>query len=282
MPDHADARVGTIAVPGATIYYKIRGRGPLLLLLQGGDGDADAGDGLAAELADRYTVLSYDRRGLSRSTATDGSAAVDLAVHSDDAARLVAAVSDGPVAVFGTSLGAVLGLDLLSRHPECVRVLVAHEPPVTELLDEPDRSLARQGQRDVETAYSEEGVAAAMRRFGVLAGMRFDDREPDVVLPEPRPERLANLEYFLTHDAPAVRNHRLAIPELLEYADRVVPGAGISTDTFPRRCAEALAVLLNQPLIEFPGGHNGWLLRPRAFGARLRQVLGAQTGQGIG
>ena len=54
-------------VPGATIYYKIRGTGPLLLMLQGGNGDADGTDALAEHLMGRYTVLSYDRRGLSRS-----------------------------------------------------------------------------------------------------------------------------------------------------------------------------------------------------------------------
>ena len=59
--------VDTLPVPGASLYYKVQGSGPLLLMLQGGDGDAEGSDGVAAHLIDRYTVVSYDRRGLSRS-----------------------------------------------------------------------------------------------------------------------------------------------------------------------------------------------------------------------
>jgi len=263
-----------LAVPGASLYYKTQGNGPLLLLLQGGDGDADASDALAKYLADRFTVLSYDRRGLSRSTITDPSAPVDLATHSDDAAHLIAAVTAQPAVVFGTSLGALLGLELLLRHPELVHLLVAHEPPTTQLLAQPDQSLAVKEQEAVEAAYRDDGVMAAMRKFVALTGIRFDDREPDVVLPESKPERLANLEFFLAHDAPAARRYRLDLPALRSLAPRILPAAGENTQAFPRRCAEALAVDLGRPLITFPGGHNGSVLRPRTFAARLLQVLG--------
>ncbi len=175
--------------------------------------------------------------------------------------------------MFGTSLGAVIGLALLSRHPEQVQLLVAHEPPVTELLAEPERSEAQRGREEVEATYRSEGVAAAMRKFVALAGLRFDDLEPGVYLPAPTPERLANLEFFLSHDAPAARRYRLDLAALALVADRVVPAAGRDTDGFTRHCAEALAVRLRRPMIEFPGTHNGWLLHPREFAARLLQVV---------
>ncbi len=118
-----------------------------------------------------------------------------------------------------------------------------------------------------------------MRKFVALAGLRFDDREPEVTLPEPKPERLANLEFFLSHDAPAVRRYRLDLTALVLVADRIVPAAGRNTETFPRHCAEALAVRLRRPLAEFPGGHNGSLLRPREFSARLLQVVSGEIGE---
>jgi pimeloyl-ACP methyl ester carboxylesterase len=80
-----------LAVPGATLYYKMQGHGPLLLMLQGGDGEADGTDALASHVIDHYTVLSYDRRGLSRSPVDDRSAPVDLSTPCGDAARLFAA-----------------------------------------------------------------------------------------------------------------------------------------------------------------------------------------------
>jgi pimeloyl-ACP methyl ester carboxylesterase len=268
-----DVRTANLAVPGATLYYKTQGRGPLLLILQGGDGNADASDVLAAGLTDHFTVCSYDRRGLSRSSVDDPSAPVDPTTHADDAALVLAAVTDQPAAVFGTSLGALVGLALLSRHPEQVRLLVAHEPPVTELLAEPERSHVERGREEVEATYRTDGVAAAMKKFVALAGLRFDNLEPGVILPEPKPERLANLEFFLSHDAPAARRYRLDLPTLVAVADRVVPAGGQDTDGFPRHCAEALASRLQRPMIEFPGAHNGWLLRPREFSARLLQAV---------
>src|SRR6266700_3779138 len=85
---------------------------------------------------------------------------------------LLAAVTSDPALVLGTSLGAVLGLDLISRHPGQVRLLVAHEPPATGLLPEPGRSQAIRDQEEVEELYRREGIAAAMRKFMAMAGIR--------------------------------------------------------------------------------------------------------------
>src|SRR5262249_35545085 len=149
---------GTLHVPGATLYYQTQGSGPLLLILQGGDGDADGASALAEQLAAHYTVLTYDRRGLSRSTVDDRAATLSLATHSDDAHRLLAALAVEPALVFGASIGALIGLDLVSRHPEQVRTLVAHEPPATELLPDADRARARRAQEDVEETFAREGI----------------------------------------------------------------------------------------------------------------------------
>lgn len=275
MTDTTQARAADLPVPGATLYYKVRGNGPLLLLLQGGDGDTDGTDALARHLADDYTVLSYDRRGLSRSPVSDLAAPVGMSTHSEDASRLLAAVGSEPALVFGVSLGAMLGLDLISRHPEQVRLLVAHEPPVTGLLPDPERGQAIRDQEEVEELYRREGIAAAMRKFVAVAGIRFDDREPDIAIPQPRPERIANLEVFLARDAPAVHRYQLDLPALHKAAARIVPAAGASTQAFPRHCAQALANELGRPLAEFPGGHSGFILRPRAFAARLHEILGS-------
>jgi pimeloyl-ACP methyl ester carboxylesterase len=273
MTDTTQARAADLPVPGATLHYKVRGNGPLLLLLQGGDGNADASDAIAGPLAGDYTVLSYDRRGLSRSPVSDPAAPVDMSTHSEDASRLLAALGSDPALVFGVSLGAMLGLDLISRHPEQVRLLVAHEPPATRLLPEPERGQAIRQQEEVEEIYRREGAAAAMRKAVAVSGIRFDDREPDIAIPQPRPERIANLEVFLARDTPAVHRYQLDLPALHKAATRIVPAAGTSTQTFPRHCAQALADELGRPLAEFPGNHSGFILRPRAFATRLHEIL---------
>jgi hypothetical protein len=114
-----------------------------------------------------------------------------------------------------------------------------------------------------------------MRKFVAVAGIRFDDREPDIAIPRPGPERIANLEVFLARDAPAVHRYQVDMPALRKAAARIVPAAGASTQAFPRRCAQALADELGRPLAEFPGDHSGFILRPRAFAARLHEILGS-------
>ena len=99
------ATAATLDVPGATIYHEIRGTGPLLLLIPGGPQDAGVFAGLAAPLADRYTVVAVDPRGNSRSVVTGEPGDLDVDLHADDAARLIAAFGDEPAFVFGTSGG---------------------------------------------------------------------------------------------------------------------------------------------------------------------------------
>jgi pimeloyl-ACP methyl ester carboxylesterase len=269
---------GTLQVPGAALYYKKTGTGPLLLILQGGDGDAEGSNGFADHLADHYTIVTYDRRGLSRSRtddATEGS--IRLETHTDDAHFLLAALTAEPVLVFGVSLGALLGLDLVSRFSEQVRTLISHEPPATQLLADAERASAVQDQQEVEAAFRREGIAGAMKKFVAMAGLNFEDREPDVELPHPGPERAANLKFFLTHDAPAVRLYRLDLPSLEVAAPKIVVGAGrTSGTTLAHQCAIALAKKLGKPVEEFPGGHNGFVTHPRAFAKRLLEVLKAE------
>src|SRR4051812_5598602 len=121
-------------VPGARLHYKVCGEGPLLLMLPGGDGDADAADAIAGRLLDAFTVVTYDRRGLSRSPVDEPTRSPGVSTHSDDAHRLLAELTDEPALVFGVSIGALIGLDLVARHPEQVRLLIAHEPPAFDLL----------------------------------------------------------------------------------------------------------------------------------------------------
>jgi pimeloyl-ACP methyl ester carboxylesterase len=168
--------------------------------------------------------------------------------------------------------GALLGLDLVARHPEQVRTLIAHEPPAPDLL--PERAQAVQSQVEMEETYRREGVAGAMRKMMASSLMNFEDREPDLELPQPTSQRAANLEFFLAHDAAAVRLYRLDMAALKAAATRIVPAAGLSSrENWTHHCAGVLAERLGAEFVEFPGGHNGYVLRPRAFAAKLREVL---------
>lgn len=279
MSDNSEASITTssasLAVPGAELYYEVCGSGPVLLVLQGGAGGAEGSVGLCRNLADRFTIVSYDRRGFTRSP-LDGSAGSGAGVkeHADDASRIVAAVTSKPAFVFGSSIGALIGLELLTRHPNRVRRLIAHEPPLPQLLPAAERDAAVSAQEQVDETYRCEGLQAAMRAFAAIAGLDFSDREPDVEMPAPDARRMADIAYFLGTDAPAVRQYRVDLDALEGVADRLVTAAGsTSQGRWPHNCASALAGRLNSSFLESPGGHNGYVMRPKAFASWLVDSL---------
>ncbi|MCK2216675.1 alpha/beta hydrolase [Actinomadura sp. ATCC 31491] len=265
---------GTLPVPGAELYYEVRGTGPVLLTILGGGTDAAMAGPLAAALAARYTVVTYDRRGFTRSPLTGPPAAQRLADHADDALRLIDACDLGPANVFATHSGALIGLDLLARHPGRVRRLVAHEPPAFELL--PDAARWRRLAEEAAERCRREGVAAAARVLGEQTGVS-PPPEPDPGLPEwvrAMLTRMAvNMETSLLYEqVPFVRH----VPDLA--ALRAAPpvlACGADTSGLMRACTLALAGLLDVPVVELPGDHAGYLRDPAGFGAALRGLLEA-------
>ena len=76
---------------------------------------------------------------------------------------MISAVGAGPVDVFASSGGAVNALALVAGHPEDVRTLVAHEPPIAQVL--PDREPALAVCLDIQQTYRRSGVGPAMAKF---------------------------------------------------------------------------------------------------------------------
>ena len=155
-----------------------------------------------------------------------------LDVQGDDAAALIQALSAGPVAVFGTSGGAQIGLNLAARYPELVSVLVAHEPPTIMLLDDPSAALA--ADREIYDTYRREGVDAAMQQFFAMNGLE-DETEPGDTPPDflPTPEEAAtfervsaNFEYWLAHGMIPLSVYRPDVEALRAGTPRVVVGIG--------------------------------------------------------
>jgi pimeloyl-ACP methyl ester carboxylesterase len=266
-----------LAVPGATLFYRARGAGPVLLILPGGHGDADTTDALCDRLFGRYTVVTYDRRGLARSPIDASAAAPTLATHGDDAHRLLAALGAGPALVFGSSIGALIGLDLVAKHPQHVRAVVAHEPPAWELLPDAERDDATQRVEDIVTTFKRNGANAAFRKFTSLVVVDPADREPEVALLPTTPQSVVNINFFFANDAACVNGYRLDLPALTAAAAGIVAAGGVSSRHSPSyRCAVALSKKLTTAFVEFPGGHTGWLLRPNGFAAKLLELLDAR------
>lgn len=176
-----DPTIGSLRVNGATLHYEVRGQGPLLLLIPGGTGGAASFDAIAGDLAAEYTVATYDPRGMSRSTLDDLDAEQHVAEHADDAFRMLELLSPGePALVFGGSSGAIAALHLLTAHPERVARIVAHEPPVVEVL--PDAAGHRALIAHVQETFRTEGLMPAMAVFAAGLQKDGDTTEPKAEL----------------------------------------------------------------------------------------------------
>jgi pimeloyl-ACP methyl ester carboxylesterase len=126
-----------VITEGAKIYCERRGNGHLLLLITGAMGDAGFYSSAANILADRFTVVSYDRRSNSRSTG-DPTINMTIAHQARDAAAIIKAIGNYKAIVFGCSGGGIISLELAAVKPEVIDFLIVHEPPVIELLPAAD------------------------------------------------------------------------------------------------------------------------------------------------
>ncbi|MEE1753090.1 alpha/beta fold hydrolase [Streptomyces sp. SP18CS02] len=275
--------MGSLRVNGATLHYEVRGRGPLLLLIPGGTGGTASFDDIADDLAAAYTVATYDPRGMSRSTLDDPEAEQHVAEHADDAFRLLELLSPGePARVFASSSGAIAALHLLTTHPERVERLIAHEPPVVEVL--PDAIEHRVLIARVQATFRAEGLMPAMAVFA--AGLKKDGDttgpRAEIELPPQaaaRVERtMANLPYFVGRIVPSFMSYSPDIHRLEALSDRLVLACGQdSRGELPYRPAAFLAERLGTELLLFPGGHTGLTTHPTEFGELLRKVSRVQT-----
>jgi pimeloyl-ACP methyl ester carboxylesterase len=284
-------KVDTLKVPGASLYYEVSGAGPALLMIPGAPADAGVFGGIAGQLADRYTVVTYDTRGTSRSPLDGPPEDQRIEVHADDAARLIAAIGEGPANVLGCSGGALIGLDLVGRYPERVRTLVAHEPPAMNLL--PDAAGWRAAFQDVCDTYRRDGVGPAIGRF-IVAAMatspeaaadpaRVPQAPPMPDMSRMSPETLesmarmqANFEFLFAHILRTTIGHKPDIAAVRAAPSRVVVAVGQESEgQMPNRAGLALAERLGIPPVEVPGDHAGFSTHPEAFAEAVHEALSA-------
>jgi len=276
--------VNKLAVPGATLHYEVTGSGPVLLLIAGDGADAGVFTGMVGQLAAEYTVVTYDPRGNSRSR-YDGDATDERVRQSaEDALALIDVVGDSaagePAYVFGSSSGAITGLELITRFPDRVRMLVAHEPPCTEVL--PDADDARAFFGEVYETFRTDGLTAADVVFMMGTGMDGDAMPPlEDLLPEYRElaERMqANAANFYEHKLLPFTRYEPDLDALKRVADRIVPAAGLDSHAhLPGRPIEVIANHLGWPVVLFPGGHGGYSSHPGPFATHLAHLLKTDT-----
>jgi clorobiocin biosynthesis protein CloN7 len=261
----------SLDVPGARLYFEVRGSGPTLMVVGHPMGASGFG-AIAPLLAEDYTVVTFDPRGFARSTIDDPDQDAEPDLLADDVRRVLEAVGQGPAYVLGSSGGAVAGLALVTHHAGHVEALVAHEPPLALLL--PDAQAVSAGMHDIYDTYSKSGAGAAWKSFGTLTGMTMRPPREDAAPQPPSAEEAATSDRFFRHGLLPIGLYEPDIPALKATPTRVVVGGGTaSKGEFAQRTAAALAERLDTPLIDFPGGHAGFASDAEDFAVVLRRTL---------
>ena len=279
-----EPKTQSLGVPGATLTYDVREAAPEssepVLLMIGSPMDASGFTVLASRFPDR-TVVTYDPRGVGRSPRADGVTGATPDEHAEDLHRLISELDAGPVDIFASSGGAVNALALVTRHPEGVRTLVAHEPPLATVL--PDRKEALAVTEDIRETYERDGLGPAMAKFIAFTSIR-GPTPPDFPNHAPNPADVG-----LPTEDDGSRDHPLLGPHMVYVARYepdfdslrgastriVVAGGAESEGTFPYRAALAVAERLGTEAVIFPSHHGGFGQQgdPDAFAATLRRVL---------
>lgn len=248
--------------------------------------DASGFTTLASYFPDR-TVVTYDPRGLARSTRKDGRVDNVPEVQAGDLHALVEALGVGPVELFASSGGAITSLAFVVEHPDDVSTLVAHEPPLICVL--PDAEAARRALAGVRDAYEARGWGAGMAAFVAMTSWRGEFTDDYFAQPAPDPGQFgmpseddgSRGDPLLSDRSWAIVHYQPDVDALAKVPTRIVIAVGEeSRDTFTGRASAATAELLGQQATVFPshhggfvGGDSGYAGQPEAFAHRLREVL---------
>jgi pimeloyl-ACP methyl ester carboxylesterase len=265
---------GLIEVGNTKLYHEVRGSGPALLFISSGGGDAGQWMHVAPTLAQEFTVVTYDRRGFSRSPRPDGWAATSVTEHADDAAALLRALDLAPAMVVGHSSGASVACALVVGHPKVVRHAVIYEPPLLAAVPE-GQTFAADVRTRIEQAMAEGGPRQAMEAFiRGNAGDEVADKWFESLDPNDRDRILDNGAVFFPIELPAFAAF-VPDPEGMQASGvplTVVAGEQ-NRDTWMGVAAARLAEGTGAELVELPGGHGGFVSHPKEFIELVRRIV---------
>jgi pimeloyl-ACP methyl ester carboxylesterase len=258
-----------IEVNGIQVYYERRGTGPTVLCIAGATGDAGHFSQIADRLSDEYTVITYDRRGNSRSSGSPGWRTTSASEQADDAAALLRAINLSRVTIFGTSSGAIIGLNLLLRYPDRVRGAILHEPPLFAALADPPAVL------DALRPIIEGGMVTGGSRGAVEAFVRMvaGDAVFESLSSNLRERMLNNGDTLFQTEFGVLEAYRPDHEQLSRVGRPVAVLAGTETMPFMLEASAWLANALNAPLETLPGGHAPYLACPGETAESLRSLL---------
>lgn len=279
-----------------TLFCRREGSGPTLLLIHGVACDSEFFRETSAILAEHFTVISYDRRGYSRSIAAAGETDFSVWAHAEDAAEIIRAEQkrqaeeglcpieaeqqsngysagqiDGKadqstgVFVAGCSAGGAVTAALATKYPELVRQVFLHEPLMRgsgELAEEQDVfwEKLRKGAKKHRI------ITCMMHFVNAMGGMNRDKAGQSM---EQQSRNLKNLELFLDKEMDSFSNLKLDDFDI-SVPVTVACGSDDRMGMFHRSAYQA-AEAKGWKHLMVPGYHNFASDEPEAFAKCLTE-----------
>ncbi len=176
------ATISQQRVNGLNFHVEESGSGDPLVLIHGGWGSTARWALIVDGLAESFHVVNYDRRGHGGSQANLVPAT--RRDQEDDLAALIESLDIAPAHLVGNSFGASIALGVAARHPDLVRSVSAHEPPLIDLVagDAHVRKAAADMQASIALIHEGKPEAAAMEFVEriVLGPGGWDQMPPEV------------------------------------------------------------------------------------------------------
>ena len=273
------------------LFCRREGSGPILLLIHGVACDSEFFRETSAILAEKFTVISYDRRGYSRSIAAEGENDFSVWAHAEDAAEIIrleqkrnaedgqcpveagwqsdgcsADLSTG-VFVAGCSAGGAVAAALATKYPELVRQVFLHEPLMRgsgELAAEQDAFWEK-----LRKSTEKHRIITCMMHFvNAMGGM---NREKEGQSLEQQSRNLKNLELFLEKEMDSFSGLKLDDFDI-SVPVTVACGSDDREGMFHRSAHQA-AEAKGWKYVTVPGYHNFASDEPEAFAKCLTEVF---------
>lgn len=175
--------------------------------------------------------------------------------------------------VFGNSSGALVALEVLIRFPAQVQTVIVHEPPIVSLLPDAGEWLAFFD--GVYETSRKQGVPTAMHQFASRVLGSLDHQVLERAMREHANEyTLSNAGYWMEHEIRQYPRAKFDLTALTAHAEQIILAGG--HDSHEQMTYQPNRVLASQfgcDIIDFPGGHLGFLSFPAAFAKALVNVL---------
>lgn len=234
------------------IYYEVQGEGQPLLLIHGVIVDSWLYENTAKILSKHYKVITYDRRGGSRSQCTE-KASFDMDAQISDVKDLLDMLGIEKTIICGASAGAVVGQYFMQCYPERVEKLIMYEPPLVSLLDDDGESAKWVAM--MEDLIARKKYNTATLRFMQSIGST-DERAPK------KPDEVAmremyNIQPFLQNEYSVFLRYVPDIEKCKSMVDKIIVAVGEKSGDGPYAvAAKKFAEIIGAKLLYYPGYHN--------------------------